>query len=288
MPIALQENNKTAVVYLVWIPYGLGLFKNFIRSYQQFIPGAIHQLVLLFNGVNQEEDTIPYITYARESNLKFETLSLDNGQDIEAYFFAAGKLSVEFILFLNSYAEILSSDWLKKYAQAFEKQPGTGIVGSSGSMQSYYSSVFQKNTRYWEKTKGFYYNFRKYKLFIKAFVIWRFLFKPFPNPSIRTNAFMVRRTDFLKIYPGRVNSKFRAYRFESGKKSMTNYFIRNGMRPLIIDKKGKTYEIEDWVKSSTFWIDNQENLLVSDNQTEIYRKSGKEERKLMTKLAWGI
>ena len=280
--------NKITVVYLLWVPAGIDPLKNFIRSYCEFNAGVDHDLCIVVKDSGGNKGIIENMfRVLQENEISFFPLYLEGGIDIDAYFFATGQLNSEYLFFLNTSSDFLAGEWLKKYFDAFILNDAA-LISATASYQSYYSSVYQKNNWRWEKKYGFLINYRKFKLFIKAFLIWRFLFKPFPNPSIRTNAFMVKRSDFLKIYPGTISTKFKAYRFESGRKSMTNYFIKKGMKPLVIDKNGKTYEIEDWIKSSTFWIDDQENLLVSDNQTEIYRKSSNEERKLMTKLAWGI
>ena len=69
---------------------------------------------------------------------------------------------------------------------------------------------------------------------------------------------------------------------------MTNYYLKKGLKVLVMDKYGKTYGPDEFKNSGTFWIGEQENLLVSDNQTRIYRDADIEYRKLLTKLAWGI
>jgi hypothetical protein len=99
---------------------------------------------------------------------------------------------------------------------------------------------------------------------------------------------MVRREEFLGADPGPLTSKFNAYLFESGRKSLTNYYLKKGQKVLVMDKHGKTYEPGQWKESSTFWINDQENLLVSDNQTRLYQESSEAARRSLTKLAWGI
>lgn len=98
---------------------------------------------------------------------------------------------------------------------------------------------------------------------------------------------MVRRTEFLKMYNGPVNTKFKAYLFENGRNSLTNKYLEAGMKVLLIDKYGRTYQPHEWKESKTFWINDQENLLISDNQTMIYQFALAGERKSMSKLAWG-
>ena len=84
-----------------------------------------------------------------------------------------------------------------------------------------------------------------------------------------------------------VNTKFGAYQFENGRRSLTGFYMAKGLKVLVVDKYGKIFQPSEWKKSSTFWIDNQENLLVSDNQTRIYETATAEEKKQMGWLAWG-
>ncbi|MFT3907925.1 MAG: hypothetical protein QM737_00750 [Ferruginibacter sp.] len=281
--------HNVSVVHLIWLPFGKEHFKKFIDSYLKYTASYPHQLVFVFNGtsVQHPDKTESYINYLEEYGIKeYKSFYFDAGQDIDIYQKVAASLDSELVIFLNSYSEIRANNWLSFYIDNFDAN--TGIISATASCQSYYSSVYQKNTWRWETGKGFNHNFRKYKLFIKAFFYWRFLFKPFPNPHVRTNAFMVRRTAFLEIRPAIIDTKFKAYIFESGNNGLSGYYIKKGLKLLVVDKYGKPYEMKEWQNSFTFWRYNQENLLVSDNQTGIYDKASTEEKRSMTKLAWGI
>jgi len=98
---------------------------------------------------------------------------------------------------------------------------------------------------------------------------------------------MVRAQDFLEMKTGSLNTKFKAYQFENGRNSLTDFYRTKGLKVLVMDKFGNTFESHEWEKSATFWVRNQENLLVSDNQTRIYETATEEEKKQMTWLAWG-
>ncbi len=276
-----------AVVHLVWLPYGISVFNNFIDSYSEFTAGVDHQLLLVFNGVKDPLQTAEYHHYAKARNIAYNSISIGEGQDLDCYFKAAKALRTEYIMILNSFATLKNHNWLKKYAAVFLDSGNAGLVGATASNQSYYSSVFQKNQAGWEADKSFMHNFQKYKLFVKAFVYWRFLFKPFPNPHIRTNGFMIRRSVFLALQHSPFKSKFMAYRFESGRKSMTNQVLAQGYTVLVIDINGKTFEPPLWKESLTFWAGNQENLLIADNQTDLYSNASPSEKKKMAWLAWG-
>ena len=284
----IKNNNKVYVVYLAWLPYGIGYFKSFLESYKNYEAGCSHELIVAFNGLEEKFDHSPadYIEYARAQGIKISGYySFPGGQDISIYISVAKLLDEGLVLFFNTYSEIHNKGWLKFYVDA--KKSNVGLVSATASNLSYYSAVFQKNAMGWERGKTIAHHFRKYKLFLKAFFYWRFLFKPFPNPHARSNAFLVCRKDFIKMHNKLIATKFQAYQFESGRNSMTNYFLKRGNEVLVIDKYGATYDIRRWKESKTFWFANQENLLVSDNQTGIYRDADIENRKAMTKLAWG-
>ncbi len=107
-----------------------------------------------------------------------------------------------------------------------------------------------------------------------------------PNPHIRTNAFMIRRDLLLSLRAATFRRKIHAYKFESGRHSMTKQIIARGLRPLVVDRSGKVYEISEWKSSSTFWIDLQANLLVADNQTSNYAAGSLQRRRVLKDHAW--
>jgi len=271
----------------MWLPYGIGHFNSFIGSYIQYPAGEDHQLVICFNGLENDDQLTEYLQVLKKHDITASILKMRGGQDIEAYQFAARNVDTEYLVFFNTFSILQTEHWLEKYFKVIT-DPSVGLVSATASYQSNYSTVFQTHPFKWETEKGFSYNFKKYKLFLKTFFYWRFLFKPYPNPHVRTTGFMVRREEFLGINTGKINNKFKAYQFESGRKGMTNYYLKKGLKVLVMDKYGKTYRLDEFKNSGTFWIGEQENLLVSDNQTRIYRDADKDYRKLLTKLAWGI
>ena len=69
--IPFNKQPSVAVIHLVWIPYGINLFQSFVLSYQTHASGYPHVLILLFNGVNSEEDTVAYHRYAKARGLEY-------------------------------------------------------------------------------------------------------------------------------------------------------------------------------------------------------------------------
>lgn len=275
-----------SVIYLFYIPYGSLQLLNFINSYKSNNAGYYHDLVIVFKGMSHETETQPFIEILNEHKLQFSVLNYTGeGLDVNAYYWAATQMKNEYLFFLNTSSVLLAENWLLKFARNLSAD--IGIIGSTASWQSYYSTIFFTNKFGWKKNKSFVINFRKYKLFIKNLCYWRFLFPSFPNPHIRTNAFIVNRIKYMSIKPKIINTKFKAYLFESGKNNLTSRFLQMGLQVLVMDKYGNLYKSLDWKLSKTYWSFNQENLLVSDNQTENYQHASEEKKKTMSKIAWG-
>lgn len=277
---------ELGICYIAWIPFGTTVFSNFFSSYILCRFELKHELIVVFRGYQSFEELKPFKKILSDLQIAYVESTMNKGLDIDAYIHVCKTIKLNSFLFLNSQSQFLNKNSLIHYSNAFD-QSEVGIVSATASYQSYYSSVFQRNTIKWEVDKCIMNNFRKYKLFLKTFFYWRFLFKPFPNPHVRTNAFMIRRDLFLQLKYKPLITKFRAYQFESGRNSMTNQILKKGLKVLVIDKNGKTYEPAEWKNSYTFWIGEQENLLVSDNQTRIYENASREEKNQMSYLAWG-
>jgi hypothetical protein len=280
--------NAVSVVYLIWIPYGIALFQRFLHSYKVFKSGYEHHLILLFNGVESEEATSPFHQFAAGENLVYTSYYKRTGQDLEAYFWIAPQLNTDYILFLNSFSELLAEDWLLKYMKAVTQVSNVGLIGASASYQSYSDTIYHENSWAWRRTQSTADNIKKYKLLIKAHLLYRVYFKPFPNPHIRTTGFFISKKLFLSISFNQPKNKMQAYRFESGRNGFTRQVLKRNLAVILMDKHGRVYPIPDWYGSQTFWTRNQENLLVSDNQTERFRKADDQERRVLTFRAWGV
>jgi len=108
----------------------------------------------------------------------------------------------------------------------------------------------------------------------------------FPNPHIRTNAFMIERKKFLSLkFPAFV-SKQDVYRFESGRRSLTRQILASGLKPVVVGRDGTMYEISEWRSSSTFWTNEQDNLIIADNRTVDYAQGERSFRTKLENFAW--
>lgn len=84
----------------------------------------------------------------------------------------------------------------------------------------------------------------------------------------------------------RMRRKMDAYHFESGRKGLTLQILQMGKKALVVGADGRGYDIPDWYKCNSFWRGNQENLLVSDNQTRAYAEGDLRRRILYSYCAW--
>lgn len=286
MPLDSTPSSPVAVVHLVWIPYGIELFQNFVNSYVQHPAGHKHTLYLLFNGVEQESAVQPYLDYVDSQSIDYLFFIKKSGQDLEVYHWICQQIPESVVLFLNSYVTFNSANWLAMYMCHFS--PSVGAIAATASYQSYYSTVFQTMPFFWEKGKSIQHHFRKYKLFLKTFFYWRFLFHPFPCPHLRTNAFMIRRADYLNLNINMpIASKFAAYRIESGRNSLTNQLLKKYNTVGIVDKNGNFYTLKQAFKANVYRTNKQENLLINDNQTADYIHSDSKRQALLSQITWG-
>lgn len=280
-------NEKIAVVYLFWMPYGDAHLKSFISSYLRHPAGCEHTLYILFNGAVNEAEIAGCKSWLNESVIEYKALEIAGGQDITAYFYAANVLSESLVLFLNTYSRFRQPGWLSLYQRTFAIHQKSALVGATASWQSYVSTVFQTHPLYWEGNKGWSYNYRKYKLFAKALLYWSWLFSYFPNRHIRSNAFMVRREVFIRLFHGPLRTKLQAYQFESGRRGMTRQVQKMGYDVFVIDKLGNQFTLQECKDVDMFWTRQQVNLLITDNQTDKYDDAGESEKKKFYHLAWG-
>jgi len=274
---------SVSVVHLVWKPLGVETLRRFLSSYQQNTGGLNHQLLVVFNGFDDGKGLDAYLELLE--GVSYQPLILSRrSQDIPAYFAAASAVSSDLVCFLNSYSVLLDKSWLMKL-YAHIKRDDVGLVGATGSYQSLYCSVKESMT----EEPGSYSLKRLASSPRRQWMLSRLksYFDPFPNPHIRSSAFMLGRDLMLSLEPSRIRTKMQAMRFESGKSNLTRQIQLRGLKALVIGRDGKAYEQENWFDSETYKSGEQSNLLVADNRTEQYAMAVAEARRAMTKTTWG-
>jgi len=255
--------SAVCLVHLVWAPLGAEPVRRFVRSYTEHPPGLGHRLLVVLNGFDDGE--VPREVTAALDAVEHETLRPQQPvQDLAAYRLAAERAAwAERMCFVNSHSEPLADGWLAKL-DAQLSRPRVGIVGATGSHESQFSSA------------------------ARPFRPWRSRFyPPFPNPHVRTNGFMLRRSDMLALEWSIGRSKSSAHRLESGKAGITRQLLARGLQPLVVDRDGRGHAPEAWAVSRTYRSGEQEGLLIADNRTRHYAAAPPRERAWLASLAWG-
>jgi len=265
-----------AVVHLVWGPLGVGPVREFVASYRAHEAGVDHELVVLANGVGVEG----FDASLSEAGLLAELEGVEHRLivlerpvlDLVAYAQAARLLEHEQLCFLNSYSVILADGWLGRLADAL-REPDVGLVGASASWESQAEWV-RGRVRHWPQQ-------------LAGLPSARRDYPRFPNPHIRTSAFMLDRLALVEMGLDRAADKRATYLLESGRQSITRRIQERGLRATVVGRDGQIYDVEAWPDSHTFRSGEQENLLVADNQTEDYRTASPHRRRRFSRDSWG-
>ncbi len=285
---------ELCVVHLVRAHNGIEPFKRFLESYRKNHGGIEHDLLIVFKGFKNSQDTEEY----RALLAPLPHLSLDisdEGFDITAYF-AAFKYYSEhyrFFCFLNSHSEILDETWLRKMHE-YIIQPNVGAVGATASYQSHRGwlplwitllGVIKEHILIHRDENVL----NKFVWVLQSsFQRLRFIqhFDPTPNYHLRTNAFMIANDIMGKIICPPLDTKWDAYRFESATNGFSKQIFNMGKKIIVVGKDGIGYDKEEWDKSRTFRQFGQENLLVADNQTREYQEASTKRRQFLSKATW--
>lgn len=250
------------VVHLIWAPLGTAPVERFAESYRDHPAGSDHRLVAILNGFDDGVDRAPWETALE--GVEWEPLLTPAPMlDLAAYRFAAEHLDCDRICFLNSFTRLLADGWLTKLDRHLT-QEGIGMVGAGGSYESLLSGAP-----------------------LPLRLMRRRHFDPFPNPHLRSNAFLIPRDLMLDLDWRAVTSKNGAWRLESGKNSISRQIGERGLQALVVGRDGEAYEEQRWSASRTFRSANQENALVADNRTDQYAQADTAERTRLARLAWG-
>jgi hypothetical protein len=303
---------QVGVIYLWRFAEGVGPARTFVESYRAHPAGLDHDLHVIFKG-------FPDSTFVASARGLFAGLPIDpievddTGFDIGSYFAAARRVSNRRLIFFNTFAEILADDWLRKFDTALSS-PSVGLAGATGSWQSHCSGYEAALRRIWfwmthpvqyfkerwnnsvgtqvakissEPHSEFrivrsVYNLVRFDRYIR----YRYQYDRYPNPHIRTNAFMIDREQFLALNLPGLKTKWDVYGFESGRRSLTRQIIAQSLRPVVVGRNGDMYDIADWKSSSTYWTGQQHNLIVADNRTRDYSEGSQELRGRLQDNAW--
>lgn len=246
-----------AVVHLVWAPLGSGALERFLASYRAHAAGLEHRLVLLFKDFASREAAAEVAQAA--AGVEHEALHYPaTTLDLPAYLWAAERLDAEALCLLNSESVLLGSGWLAALHAALA-DAGGGAVGATGSYETPFSRLPLRRRRW----------------------------PAFPNPHLRTNAFMTSRELLRALDWPPVRDKRRAWELESGKRGLTRAVWSRGGRVLVVGRDGETFPPERWPFSATFRAGDQAKLLVADNRTRQWADADGPTRSDLARRAWG-
>jgi hypothetical protein len=271
-----------AVVYLAWAPLGPEPLRSFLRSYRAHAPGIAHELVIVLNGApgdsakasSQAAAALTQRELAAElAGIEYRLIVLDRPTlDLAAYGLAARALSHSRLCFLNSYSVVLAEGWLAIFVQALD-DPHIGLVGASASWESQ-SRWIRGRARHWPyqliRLRGAHRDYPR-----------------FPNPHIRSTAFMIDRANLIAMNLDEARDKRDTYLLESGRRSITRQILERGLRAVVTGRDGRVYGVKDWAASRTYRSGEQDNLLVADRRTEDWATALPRLRRRLSRDAWG-
>jgi hypothetical protein len=283
---ALNRSKPEAlgVVHLVWAPLGPAPLRSFLRSYHAHSPGIAHELVIVLNGAPPDAGlnraggsgtaALTRDGLATElADTKHRLIALERPVlDLAAYGQAARALNHPRLCFLNSYSVILADKWLATLTQALD-DPGTGLVGATASWESQ-SQWIRGRARYWP-----------YQLIRLRGA--RRDYPRFPNPHVRTTAFMIERAILLAMNLDAARYKRDTYLLESGRRSITRQVLERALRAVVAGRDGRAYGVKDWAASRTYRSGEQDNLLVADRRTADWQTASPRLRRRLSRDAWG-
>jgi hypothetical protein len=265
------------LVHLVWAPLGPEPLRAFLDSYRLRPAGAEHELVVVLNGLEHEEpgggSALRAALLEELRGVEHRLIELERPVlDLPAYGLAALQLEHERVCCLNSYSTILVDGWLGVLARALD-EPGVGLAGATGSWESQAE---------WVRGKLLYWPYQ-----LAGLRRARRDYPRFPNPHIRTTAFMLERALLLEMGLQRAADKRATYLLESGPRSITRQVQEHGLRPVVVGRDGRAYDVEEWPRSATYRAGWQANLLVADNRTRGWGGASPRLRRRLSRDAWG-
>ncbi|WP_316189365.1 hypothetical protein [Bradyrhizobium sp. SZCCHNS1054] len=128
-----------AVIYLARAAEGFDAIHKFATSYATASAGIDHDLIVVCKGY-PNDSALQEVRACFSQPAQIISIP-DDGFDIGAYMVAASRLPHDFLVFFNTFSEIIApNNWLGIMERQL-RLPGIGIVGTMGSFESVRDTV---------------------------------------------------------------------------------------------------------------------------------------------------
>jgi len=245
----------------------------FVKNILKYKPGYPSKILICFKLLSKNEILIAK-NYLKKIKCEiFIDKYKKNDFDFGSYKRIAKKYKDNLIFFCLGHAYPISNNWLKKIMNHYNNKT---IIGTSASNESMLNSFITK------KKIKLIFNIKKYLFFKKNFC-------KFPNPHIRTINFLIKGNEFLNFIKDKpISNKMDTWQIESGKSNLTNYFLSKNYKILIVNSEGKSFSINNFKESETYFYKNQKKSLFSDKHSRKFFKMSFLQKKIAQKKVWNI
>jgi len=253
----------------------INCLNKFYFSYSSHRAGVAHKLFILIKGPMADK-SIKIIRKVVPLNVSI-IKTKDEGYDLGSYAEFARYRANSHIFFLNQHSIILKRNWLKIFHDTMKKSKAE-VVASTASFSSL-------KKPYYSKQKSFINN-----IIYNIISGYKFInFPIYPNPHIRTNAFLVKTSTWLQYFNAvEIKNKHDVYQVESGENSFYNFLLKKKKKFAITRSDGKYVESYlKWKNFIPFRNSLQKSkLIISDNHTRFYQTSSIEKKNILEKESW--
>ena len=267
-----NKSNKFLVLYVFSKYDDLTRLKNFVESYHKYDHGHDHELLICYKLIDDKKLDLCRKITSKINHKEFIDPYKNNDFEFKTMERAIQSYENYLILFLISHCCFESQNSIKIINDLYEEN---SFIGFSGSYESMFSSL--KLKKFW-----------KIFSFIKNYLYFKKNFEKFPNPHIRLPSFVLKQKDFLNFVKDKIyKDKKDAWNTESGKNSMTKFFIEKGFKIYVINSLNRKFDLTSMSKSMTFCDIYNSKILISDRHTRNFQSLSQEIQKKMIKRVWG-
>ncbi len=267
-----KKHTKFLVLYVFSKYDNIDRLKEFVKSYKKYNLGYPHDLLICYKLLDNEKLQICRKITSDIKHQEFIDLHKINDFEFKSMERAIKQYKDYLILFLISHCCFEKDNTLKIINDHYKEN---SFIGFSGSNESMFSSL--KFKKIWKIFK-----------YLKEYFFFRENFNKFPNPHIRLPSFVLKQEDFLEFVADKSYfNKKDAWITESGKSSMTNFFLKLKYNVFIINFNGKKFDLLEMKHSMTFCNDKSNDILISDRHTRNFKSLSQILKDEMTKRVWG-